>query len=107
MNFWKKGLLAKFILPCTCPYGQAEHYMYVFIEKIAQIPRNMLTIKQKKMVFKSSNPWWIIHAILAYVITYFGQAKNYVGQVKNINYLPGILSSDTYVDAWDHILALW
>ena len=28
------------------------------------------------------------NAILAYVITYFGQDKNYVGVVKTINYLP-------------------
>ena len=27
--------------------------------------------------------------ILEYVITYFGQATNYVGQVQVINYLPG------------------
>ena len=29
----------------------------------------------------------MIHAILAYVITYFGQAKNYLGQVKVIKLL--------------------
>ena len=27
-----------------------------------------------------------------YIITYFGQAKNYVGQVKDINNLPGMAS---------------
>ena len=30
----------------------------------------------------------MIHAILEYVITYFGQVTNYVGQVEIINYLP-------------------
>ena len=33
-----------------------------------------------------------MHAILAYIITYFGQAKNFVGQVKIINCLPGMVS---------------
>ena len=31
----------------------------------------------------------LIHAILEYVINYFGQATNYVGQIEIINYLPG------------------
>ena len=53
------------------------------------------------MVLQSLNPWEIIHDILAYFITYFGQARNYVGQVKFINYLPGMdSSSETYVGAW-------
>ena len=34
----------------------------------------------------------MIHDILAHVITYFVQAKIYVGQVKAINYLPGMAS---------------
>ena len=38
-----------------------------------------------------------MHAILAYVMTYFRQAKNYAGQVEFINYLP--VSSDIYVGA--------
>ena len=32
------------------------------------------------------------NTILAYDFTYFGQAKNYIGQVKVINYLPGMAS---------------
>ena len=44
------------------------------------------------MVLQSLNPREIIHDILAYVITYFGQARNYVGQVKIINYLHGMVS---------------
>ena len=31
-----------------------------------------------------------MHAYLAYVITNFGQVKNYFGQVKIMNYLPGM-----------------
>ena len=40
------------------------------------------------MVLQSLNPWEIIHDILAYVITYFMEARNYVQQVKIINSLP-------------------
>ena len=39
------------------------------------------------MVLQSLNPQEIIHDILAYVITYFGQARNYVGQVRIIKLL--------------------
>ena len=58
---------------------------------MAQIPRNMQQT-EKKMVFKFSNPWKTKHAFLAYVITYFGQVKYYVGKVEIINYLPGMAS---------------
>ena len=43
------------------------------------------------MVLKSLDPWEIIHAILAYDITYFVQARNYVGQEKITKYLPGMV----------------
>ena len=32
----------------------------------------------------------MINAILAYVSTFFGQAKNHVGQVRIVNHLPGM-----------------
>ena len=61
---------------------------------MAQIPRTLQTMQQteKKMVFKSLNPWWTIHAFLAYIISYFGQVKNYAGQVEIIHYLHGMAS---------------
>ena len=61
---------------------------------MAQIPRNRLTMQQnlKENGSKPLHPWEIIPAILAYVITYFGQAKNDVGQVKIITYLPHMVS---------------
>ena len=41
-----------------------------------------------------------MHAILPYVITYFRQATNYVGQAEIINYLPGMVNKfGTYVGA--------
>ena len=58
---------------------------------MAQIPRNMQTIKQNWkengfQIFKSM----INNTHLS--STYFGQVKNYVGQVKIIYYLPGMAS---------------
>ena len=46
----------------------------------------------KEKVFKSLNLQLIIHIILAYVITYFRQAKNYVMQMKIIIKMPGLVS---------------
>ena len=84
-EFLKKVLLGKYILVCTCPNGQAAFLstIHFYYRKMAQIPRNMLRMPQNsnEMVLKSLTPWEIIHAFLAYVITYFGQAKSYFGQV--------------------------
>ena len=33
-----------------------------------------------------------MYAIIAYVITYFGQAETYIWHIKVMNYLPGIVS---------------
>ena len=65
------------------------------MQEMTQIPWNIQTMhatKLKEMVLKSLNPWRIINDMLAYVTTYFGQAKNYVGQVKIINYLSGLVT---------------
>ena len=32
-----------------------------------------------------------MYAIVAYVVTYFEQAKTYAGQLKIMNYLPGMV----------------
>ena len=49
---------------------------------MAQILRNMQTMQHNLKT----------HANLAYVITYFGQAKIYIRQLKAINDLPGMES---------------
>ena len=59
-----------------------------------QIPiiRQPMQEKFRKMGLKSLNPWWILNAILAHNMTFYGQAKNHVGQVKIIKYLPDMVS---------------
>ena len=58
---------------------------------MAQIPRNMQTMQQnwKENGFQIFKPM-INNTRLS--STYFGQVKSYVGQVKIINYLPGMAS---------------
>ena len=52
----KKGLSGKYILVFTCPHGQADFLSttHFFNRKMAQIPRNMLTMQHnfKEIGFK-------------------------------------------------------
>ena len=62
----------------------------MFIKKMAQIPRNMQTMQyiQKEKGFQIIKS--TINNTCHYrknAITYFGHAKNYVGQVRIIDYL--------------------
>ena len=93
-GFLKKGLSGKYTSVFTCPNGQADFPKTMYIKHISLIVNDLNTQKyaintEKKMVFKSLNPRYTIHAFLAYVLIYFRQVKNYVGKVKIINYLPG------------------
>ena len=67
----------------------SEHQTFLFKKRVAQNTQKYAN-NAIKNGFQTLNPWLIIYAILAYVITYFGQAINYVGQVKIIYYLPGV-----------------
>ena len=71
----------------------SEHLAYLFYSKWPRYPElcKQCNKTEKKMFF--TNPWWTIHAFLAYIISYFRQVKNYVGQVKIIYYLPVKLAS--------------
>ena len=92
--------LAAPLLVFTCLmgcYGQADFLSttHFLCGKMAQILRNMLTMQQN---FKENGftisliVLEIIHDILAFVITYFGHVRNYVGQVNIIKYLPSMVS---------------
>ena len=95
-EFLKKGLSGKNVLVCTCPNRQTDFLSTThssIYRKMAQIPRNMLTMQQnrKENGFKVIKSKRNNTCHSSYVITYFGQAKTFVGQVKIITYLPGKL----------------